>query len=119
MRFHAGSFHPEVTMTAIPPSLPYERHQPQGPSSHRLAALVTAHYRLGATVNVVLFVLAGVKIGVVLRFLCPGFSPLKFAYILIQIGALFAIPCVLRAMDHGSITPRQLYVTWWILAVLP
>jgi hypothetical protein len=83
------------------------------------AELVTAHYTLGVTVNFILFVLAAVKIGVVLHVLYPSFSIARFGYILLQLAVLFAVPCVLRKMDHGSITPAHLYGAWWTLAILP
>ena len=36
-----------------------------------------------------------------------------------QIGTLLAIPCVLRHLDHGNVTPRQFYAVWWWVGLMP
>ena len=77
--------------------------------------------QIGLIVNIVLFVLAGVKMGVVLRVLRPNFTMAQSGFVLLQLGLLFAIPCLLRWLNaiNYPIGPRDFYGMWWLLAILP
>jgi hypothetical protein len=86
------------------------------------AEIATADQRLGLWVNATLFALAVLKLGIVMRVLKPStFTPMQFAFVMIQIFVLFATPCVLWHLDggRGSVGPRHLYVAWWLTALLP
>jgi hypothetical protein len=85
------------------------------------AEIATADLRLGIWINLALFCLAILKLGLVLRVLKPDFTPLQFAFVLVQIGVLFAIPSTLWYLDagRGNVGPRHLYVVGWLAFLLP
>lgn len=85
------------------------------------AEIATLDLRTGALLNAGLFALAAVKLGVVLRVLRPAFTPLQAAFVLVQIAAVYAIPCALQWFDgdRGLVGPRHLYVVWWVAGLLP
>jgi hypothetical protein len=77
--------------------------------------------RTGLLVNGVLFLLAAIKIGLVLRVLKPTFTPLQYAFVLLQLAILFATPSLFRWVNihRHAIGPRDFYALWWIAALLP
>jgi hypothetical protein len=85
------------------------------------AEIATADLRLGIWVNAVLFVLGAVKLYVVLRVLKPDFTPLQFAFVLVQMMVLFATPSVLWWMNDGRglVGAKHLYVVGWATALIP
>jgi hypothetical protein len=85
------------------------------------AEMATADLRLGLWVNAILFVLAAVKLGVVLRVLKPEFSAPQFAFVLVQLLVLFATPSILWWLNdgRGQVGARHLYVVGWTAALLP
>lgn len=85
------------------------------------AEITTASLRTGVLLNAGLFLLAAIKLGIVLRVLKPSFTALQFAFVLVQLAAVYAIPCVLRWLDVGQVLvgPRHLYVVWWVAGLLP
>ena len=85
------------------------------------AEVVTADLRTGVVVNAVLFVLAAAKVGLVLLVLRPSFTAWQYAFVLVQLGAVFAAPCVFRWLDAGDglANPRHFYGAWWVVGLLP
>lgn len=80
------------------------------------AEIATLDLRTGTLLNAALFTLAAVKLGLVLRVLRPVFTPLQAAFVLVQLAAIYAIPCALQWLDadRGLVGPRHLYVVWWV-----
>ena len=76
---------------------------------------------VGVLINAILFGLALLKLGVVMWVLKPDFTPMQFGFVMLQLGALFAIPCVLRQMDGttGAVGSAHMYGVWWLTALLP
>jgi hypothetical protein len=86
------------------------------------AEIATADVRTGIAVNAILLVLAAIKLGVVLRVLRPNFTALQYAFVLLQLGILFATPLALRWLDarpNGLVNPKQFYGLWWAIGLLP
>lgn len=85
------------------------------------AEIATADLRLGAWVNAILFVLAVVKLYVVLRLLKPDFTPLQFAFVMLQMLVLFATPSVLWWLNdgRGQVGAKHLYVVGWATVLIP
>src|SRR5262249_31063255 len=81
--------------------------------------IATLKVGLGAIINAVLFVLALVKLRVVLKVLRPQVTRGEVASMIVQLAVLFALPCVLRRIDHGSLSPVDFYAVWWVLGLLP
>ena len=84
-------------------------------------ATSAGHLSTGILVNAILFILAAVKLGVVLRLLKPNFTSLQFAFVMIQLAVLFATPCLFRWINihHHAIGRRDFYLLWWLTALLP
>jgi hypothetical protein len=78
-------------------------------------------FSTGLIVNAVLFVLAAVKIGLVLRVLKPAFTLMQYGFVLLQLGILFATPSIFRWVNlhRHAIGPRDFYALWWVTALLP
>ena len=85
------------------------------------AEATTADLRTGILLNVGLFLLAALKLGVVLRVLKPRFSAAQFGFVLFQLAAIYAIPCALRWIDVNRVLvgPRHIYVVWWVAGLIP
>jgi hypothetical protein len=85
------------------------------------AEIATADIRTGVAINAGLLALAAVKMGIVLRVLKPSFTALQFGFVLVQLAVLFSTPLVLRWLeaDRGEGDPRQFYVVWCIVGLLP
>ena len=75
----------------------------------------------GLLVNVVLFALAAAKMGAVLRVLRPTFTRVQFAFVMVQLAILFGVASLFRWINvHAhAIGPRDFYVLWWVMALLP
>lgn len=85
------------------------------------AEIATLDVRTGLIVNACLLALAAAKMGIVIRVLRPSFTPLQFAFVVLQLAVLFGLPIVLRWHDanRGILGPRQLYAVWWTIGLLP
>jgi hypothetical protein len=85
------------------------------------AELATADLRTGLLVNGALLGLAALKLAAVVYVLRPAFTPLQFTFVVLELAVLFAMPCVLRwhNVTHPVVGPRELYVAWWSVALLP
>ncbi len=81
------------------------------------AEVATANLDMGIVVGVVLLALAAMKLRLAMRALRTELSPARFASIMIQIAALLAIPCVLRHIDHGTVSSANFYILWWIVGL--
>lgn len=55
----------------------------------------------------------------VMRALGADLSPARLVYVLFQLAALLAMPCVFRGIDHGSVSPRNFYIVWWLIGMMP
>jgi hypothetical protein len=84
-------------------------------------ATSSASFSTGLLVNGVLFILAAIKIAVVIRLLKPTFTPLQFAFMMIQLAILFATPSLFRWINihHHAIGRSDFYLLWWLTALLP
>jgi hypothetical protein len=84
-------------------------------------ATSSGNFGTGLIVNAVLFVLAAVKIGVVLRALKPTFTLPQYGFVLLQLAILFVTPSLFRYVNfyRHEIGPRDFYVLWWLAALLP
>ena len=82
------------------------------------AEVVTSHLGLGVAVNVVLFLAAVVKLGVIGHLM--GVSPRdgRMGAMVVQVAVLFALPVVFRWMDGGSVSPGAFYAAWWVIGLL-
>jgi hypothetical protein len=78
-------------------------------------------FSTGLIVNAVLFVLAAVKLGLVLGMLRPTFTLMQYGFVLLQLGILFATPSIFRWVNihRHAIGPRDFYALWWVTALLP
>jgi hypothetical protein len=83
------------------------------------AEVVTANLHVGIVVNAILLILAAIKLYLIMRGLKATLSTATFSYAIVVMAALLAIPCVLRGIDHGSISPFSFYVIWWIVGLMP
>jgi hypothetical protein len=84
------------------------------------AELFTAMPRLGAMVNLVLLLLAMVKIVAVVRVLGLRLPIGTYAYIAGQMAFLLGLPGVFRLMrsSAAAVSPLQIYSLWWLVALL-
>jgi hypothetical protein len=84
-------------------------------------ATSSGDFGIGLIVNGVLFVLAAIKIGLVLHVLRPTFTLIQYGFVLLQLAILFAMPSVFRWVNlhRHEIGPRDFYALWWIVALLP
>jgi len=82
------------------------------------AEIATSHLGVGLIVNIVLFLAAIVKLGVIGNLLGqhPRSGPL--AALVLQLAALFALPIVFRWQDHGDLPTRLVYAAWWTIGML-
>jgi hypothetical protein len=82
------------------------------------AEIATSDVSIGLIVNIALFVMAGIKLAIVL--VLVGQSPRsgRFVAMVVQLAAMFAMPLVFRRMDHGDLSPKVFYVAWWCIGLL-
>ena len=76
----------------------------------------------GLAINTGLLALAALKVYVILRFLRVRSLARTFAFILLQITALLAIPVVFKQLslpNHGWVSPVAVYLSWWGAGLLP
>src|SRR5688572_18938254 len=76
----------------------------------------------GLAINGGLLALAAVKVYVILRLLRVQRFMRAWAFILLQIATLLAIPIVFKQLslpNHGRVSPVVVYLTWWIAGLLP
>jgi hypothetical protein len=82
------------------------------------AEIVTGHLGLGFAINLVLFLAACAKLGLIWRTLGKRSLDARFAFVVMQLAALFAVPIVFRWIDQGWIPARNFYFAWWAIAAL-
>jgi hypothetical protein len=82
------------------------------------AEIATSHLSIGLMVNIVLFLLAVVKLAIVSLLLGQSPRDGRFAALIVQMAGLFAMPLIFRQMDHGDLSPKVFYATWWGIGML-
>ena len=82
------------------------------------AELATVHTGVGLLVNVLLFLAAVVKLYFVTSLLSLDLRRGRALAILAQVAALFALPIVLRSLNHGEPTEQQFYAAWWCVGAM-
>jgi len=84
------------------------------------AELFTAMPRLGLVVNGACFVLALVKVLIVVRTLKLRLHIGTALYIAAQMAMLLGLPGIFRVMRSpaGAVTPMQIYAVWWAVGLL-
>jgi len=82
------------------------------------AEFVTSNGALGMGLGAVLFLVAIVKLCFMAKI--AGFSvrDARFSVVVIQLGALFALPMVFRHFDDGDLSPHFFYFAWWMAGIL-
>lgn len=84
------------------------------------AETVTVDLRTGIAVNVVLLVLALIKVGAVMKWLTPTFPWREYAMAGLMLTALFGLPCALKLIEHdGRIEGTHFHAIWWCVGLLP
>ena len=83
------------------------------------AEVATAKLSVGILISIALFGLAIIKLRLVMRALRADLPTARFVFVMVQIAALLAIPCVLRGIDHGSVSSSSFYAIWWIVGLFP
>jgi len=83
------------------------------------AEVATANLRIGILIGILLFALAVIKLRLIMRALGADLPPARFVHVMIQIAALLSIPCILRGIDHGSVSSASFYAIWWIVGLMP
>jgi hypothetical protein len=83
------------------------------------AELSTQHSWLGPALAAFSFVAAIAKVWAILFILGVRRSPAKFAFILIQIAAILAMPLVFGRANNGSVSPLEFYLAWWFVGMMP
>lgn len=83
------------------------------------AEIATLDLRVGVWVIALLFGLALAKFLVIIRVLRPPFPLHQKVFVVAQLLVLFALPLVFRWLDRTSVTPRQFYLAWWMVGLLP
>ena len=76
----------------------------------------------GLAINGALLALASVKVYLILRLLRVRHLARTFAFILLQIATLFAIPILFKRLslpNNGHVSPVAVYLSWWIAGLLP
>jgi hypothetical protein len=82
------------------------------------AEIATARLGLGIAIDSLLFVLAAIKLTFALRVLGMRTSPAHFAFILLQLAAILAIPLIFPRIDFATVPPIWFYAAWWLAAGL-
>lgn len=82
------------------------------------AEIVTSRLGLGLLVNAVLFVAAVAKLAVIGSLVGLPWRDGRFAAMVVQLGALFALPIVFRWVDHGDVSARVFYAAWWTIGLM-
>ncbi len=84
------------------------------------AEAATCTLQAGLAINAVLFALALGKVLAVMWVLSQRFPVGLYSVAAIQLGALFAVPCLLKFLEHdGFVSSRQFYAIWWVVGLLP
>ncbi len=87
------------------------------------AELFTANLRWGTWINGLCFVLALVKIGVVIRTLRLRLTPPEWVYVAAQMAAIFFMAGAFKELSRhhrqpGALSAITLYGTWWLVGGL-
>lgn len=83
------------------------------------AEIVTQKSWVGPAIAAVSFLAAVLKLAVIFRILGVRRSPAEFAFILMQIAAILALPIAFSRHDNGTVSPLVFYVAWWIVGLMP
>jgi hypothetical protein len=82
--------------------------------------IAQAHASAALFLNLLLFFMAVVKVGLIFRVLYREFPMRIFSFIVLELAVLFGMPTILKAIAHfGALNPRQMYCTWMVVAMLP
>ncbi len=84
-----------------------------------VSEIATRKSWIGPTIAIITFLAAIVKLAVILRVL--GFQHLfaQFAFILIQLATILALPIIFSRHPDGSVSPLAFYISWWIVGLMP
>jgi hypothetical protein len=70
--------------------------------------------------NLLLFGLAILKVGMIFRVLYREFPVRIFGFVMLELMVLFGMPTAFKAVAHfGSLTAAQMYAGWIVVAMLP
>jgi hypothetical protein len=83
------------------------------------AEISTQKSWIGPTIALASFLAAAVKLAVILRVLGVRKSAAEFAFILLQIAAILALPIAFGRTSTGVVSPLMFYVAWWIVGLMP
>lgn len=85
------------------------------------AETATRGVAFGVMINLLLLLLATIKLGAVVYFLKPGLARWQLGFVLLQVAVILLLPCLLKWIDgpRGIVGPRHLYGAWWLLFLLP
>src|SRR2546421_3940162 len=77
--------------------------------------------KIGLIVNLILFVVAIVKVAAIFRGLGISLSSGAFAVAMIELAMLFAVPGVFKRLSsgNGALSPLAIYGAWWAIGLLP
>lgn len=80
----------------------------------------SADFQVGVLVNAACFVLALVKVGVVVRVLRLRVPAAAVVTIAVQLAAMFGVTGVFKFVARdGAVPPTLLYAAWWAVAAMP
>lgn len=85
------------------------------------AEVFTASLKWGAVANFVQFILAGVKVGLIVVVLGLGQRLRSYVFILLQLAVLFAMAGLFRRTangNSGTLPQETMYLVWWVAGVL-
>ncbi len=87
------------------------------------AELFTANLRWGILVNLFCWLLAVIKVTVILRTLKIRLTTLEFAYIALQFAAIFFMAGVFKQIakhspQEGALSTMTLYAAWWMAGAM-
>lgn len=82
----------------------------------------TLNERIGWIVNALLLAAAIAKVWVIFRVLQVPLRGPVFAFVVMQLALLFAMPGVFKHLAenrNGYLPPLALYLTWWVISLVP
>jgi hypothetical protein len=83
------------------------------------AEISTQKSWIGPAIALASFLAAIVKLSAILRVLGIRKSVAEFAFILIQIAAILALPIGFGRTSTGVVSPLMFYIAWWIVGLMP
>jgi hypothetical protein len=84
-----------------------------------VSEIATKKSWIGPTIAIITFLAAIIKLAAILRIL--GYQRLfaQFAFILIQLATILSLPIIFSRHPDGSVSPLALYLSWWIVGLMP